>query len=250
MIAVAFIGAAVGLNPWVVIGCMVVVFVGAVVQSSIGIGLGLIASPILGLADPAFVPVAVLMAVLPMTIVMAVRERHSIDRSGIGWAIGGRIPGTILGAWVASRASHTTLAIVIALVVLLAVVGSASGVHFAPTKRSLTVSGAASGFGGTAAGIGGPPMALTYQHSDPATMRATLALFFVVGIFISFATLTVAGVVGARELQLGMLLVPASLLGVWMSRYTTAALPAERVRPLVLLLCAVSAVVLLVEAVV
>jgi len=238
-----------GLDPWLAVGCMVVVFVGALVQSSIGIGLGLIASPILGLVDPEFVPVALLVAILPMTIAMAVRERESIDRTGIGWAIGGRVPGTIVGAWIAAQASHTTLAIVIAVVVLCAVIGSASGIHFAPTKRNLAISGAASGFGGTAAGIGGPPMALTYQHSDPATMRSTLALFFVVGIFISFTTLGIAGVIGRRELQLGLLLVPASLLGVWVSKYTAQRLPAERVRPLVLLLCAISAIILLLEAI-
>jgi uncharacterized membrane protein YfcA len=249
MIGIAFASTVGGLNPWLVVGCMLVVFVGALVQSSIGIGLGLIASPILGLADPAFVPVALLVAILPMTVAMAIRERESIDRTGIGWAIGGRIPGTVVGAWLAARASHTTLAIVIAVVVLCAVIGSASGVHFAPTKRNLAISGAASGFGGTAAGIGGPPMALTYQHSDPATMRSTLALFFVVGIFISFTSLAIAGVIDRRELQLGLLLIPASLLGVWASNYTAPRLPVDRVRPLVLALCAVSAVVLLLEAV-
>ncbi|HUF99736.1 MAG TPA: sulfite exporter TauE/SafE family protein, partial [Ilumatobacter sp.] len=204
-----------GLEPWVAIACMAVVFIGAMVQSSIGIGLGLIASPILGLADPAFVPVALLVAILPMTITMAVRERHAIDRTGIGWAVAGRIPGTIAGAWLAARASHTVLAYVIAIVVLLAVLASASGLHFTPTTRNLAISGAASGFGGTVAGIGGPPMALTYQHSDPETMRATLAVFFIVGIAISFTTLAIAGVVGRRELELGALLMPASLLGAW-----------------------------------
>ncbi len=248
MFGIAFTWIVAGLNPWLAVACMVAVFVGAVVQSSIGIGLGLIASPILGLVDPAFVPVALLVAILPMTVTMAIRERESIDRTGLGWAIVGRVPGTILGAWIVARANHTTLAIVIAVVVLLAVIGSASGMHFAPTKGNLAISGAASGFGGTAVGIGGPPMALTYQHSDPATMRATLALFFVVGIFISFTTLTIAGAVGGRELKLGLLLVPATMLGVWVSRYTTHILPPQRVRPLVLTVCAVSTTVLLLEA--
>jgi uncharacterized membrane protein YfcA len=248
MMLIAFTWTVGGLDPWLAVGCMMVVFVGALVQSSIGIGLGLIASPILGLIDPEFVPVALLVAILPMTVAMAIRERESIDRTGIGWAIGGRIPGTIVGAWIAARASPTMLAIVIAMVVLCAVVGSASGMRFAPTKRNLAISGAASGFGGTAAGIGGPPMALTYQHSDPATMRATLALFFVVGIFISFTSLAIAGVIGPRELQLGLWLIPASLLGVWVSRFTAPHLPAQRVRPLVLALCAISAIILLIEA--
>ncbi|HUF99449.1 MAG TPA: hypothetical protein VMM60_15070, partial [Ilumatobacter sp.] len=80
------------------------------------------------------------------------------------------------------------------------------------------------------------------------TMRATLAVFFIVGIAISFTTLAIAGVVGRRELELGALLMPASLLGAWLSRYTAKMLPAETVRPLVLVVCAASAVVLLLEA--
>lgn len=238
----------IGLDPWVAIACMVIVFVGAMIQSSIGIGLGLIASPILGLADPDFVPVALLVAILPMTLTMAIRERHAIDRTGIGWAVGGRIPGTIAGAWLAARASHSTLAIVIGVIVLLAVVASASGLHFTPNSRSLALAGVASGFGGTAAGIGGPPMALTYQHSDPATMRSTLAVFFTIGLVISFVTLTLAGAVTRREITLGALLFPASMLGAWVSSYTGRLLPAEKLRPVILVLCACSAIVLLLEA--
>ena len=41
--------------------------------------------------------------------------------------------------------------------------------------RALVVAGLASGFAGTTTGVGGPPMALTYQNSDPATMRATIS---------------------------------------------------------------------------
>ena len=45
-----------GLAVTTTIVCLVAVFVGATVQGSIGIGLGLIAAPVLVLADPEFIP--------------------------------------------------------------------------------------------------------------------------------------------------------------------------------------------------
>jgi uncharacterized membrane protein YfcA len=243
----ALLGALVGLDPWVAVYCLVVVFVGAVIQSSIGFGLGLVAAPALGLADPDFVPVALLVAIAPMALAMAVRERHHVDRRGIGWAVLGRVPGSAFGAWVAARADHTTLAILIGVSVLAAVAASVTGFHFRPSRHNLAMAGVASGFGGTVVGIGGPPMALTYQHSNAPTLRSTLAVFFLVGLMISIVSLAVAGVIAERELKLGLLLVPASLAGTGVGRLAAGHLPEGKVRPLVLGLCAASALALLAE---
>ena len=61
--------------------------------------------------------------------------------------------------------------------------------HFRPSDRSLMVAGLASGFAGTTTGVGGPPMALTYQNSDPATMRSTISAFFSIGSVMSVTAL-------------------------------------------------------------
>lgn len=241
--------AIVGLDPWVALLCLVVIAAGAALQAAIGLGMGLVAAPVLGLVDPAFVPAAVVVAVIPLGVGMAVRERHHIDLTGMGWALGGRLPGVVLGSWLAAAAGQRAIAIVVGISVLLAVIASVTGLHFRPTQRNLFLAGTASGFSATAAGIGGPPMAITYQHADPATMRATLAAFFTVGGLLSIAGLSVAGVLGSREWRLGLLLVPGVLVGLWSARFTVARLPAERVRPVVLAVCAVSAVALLVEEV-
>ena len=229
------------------VACLVIVFVGAIIQSSIGFGLGLVSAPVLGIVDPAFVPVGVLVAIAPMTIVMATRERHHVDRTGIGWALLGRVPGTVLGAWVAARADHATLAFLIAASVLLAVAASVSGLHVAPNRRNLALAGVASGFGGTAVGIGGPPMAIAYQHSRPATIRSTLAVFFLMGLAISVVSLAVAGVIGRRELQLGALLIVPSLIGTLIGGRLSGRLPEGKIRPIVLGLCTASAVALILE---
>lgn len=236
-----------GIDTWLIVVSMLIVFVGALVQGTVGVGLGMLGAPLLALVDPDFVPVGILLPVVPLSLTMAWRERHHVDRAGLGWAISGRVPGTLLGAWVVSRADGSALSLMIGVVVLLAVAASLAGVRFAPTRRNLAIAGAASGFTGTSAGIGGPPMALTYQHGDPARIRSTLAVYFMIGLTISFVTLLIGGAIDGRQVELGLLLVPASILGTIVAPPFARRVPASRVRLSVLLLCAASALVLIVE---
>mgnify|MGYP001823454327 CR=1 FL=1 len=165
----------------------------------------------------------------------------------MGFAIGGRIPGTIAGALVIASLSDRVLAVLVAGSVLLAVVASITGRLFRPTDRALVVAGLASGFAATTTGVGGPPMALTYQNSDPATMRATISAFFSIGSVLSIAALALAGEVGVRQLQLTLLILPGVVLGVATARAVKDRLRPEMVRPAVLVICTSAALALLVE---
>ncbi len=237
----------VGLSVAMTISCVLVVYLGAVVQASIGIGLGMIASPVLLLADPDFIPAALILAVLPLTFTIAWIDRTHIEPREVGFAVAGRVPGTIAGALVVASLSDRVLAVLVAGSVLLAVVASITGRLFRPTDRSLVVAGMASGFAATTTGVGGPPMALTYQNSDPATMRATISAFFSIGTLMSLAALWLAGEVGVRQLQLAALILPAVVLGIVTARRVKHLLRPEVVRPAVLVICTVTAVALVVE---
>ncbi len=237
----------VGLSVAMAILCILVVYVGALVQASIGIGLGMIASPVLLLADPDFIPAALILAVLPLTFTIAWIDRTHIEPREVGFAVAGRIPGTITGALVVASLSDRVLAVLVAGSVLLAVVASITGRLFRPTDRSLVVAGMASGFAATTTGVGGPPMALTYQNSDPATMRATISAFFSIGTLMSLGALWLAGEVGVRQLQLAALILPPVVLGIVSARQVKHLLRPEVVRPTVLVICTVTAVTLVIE---
>jgi uncharacterized membrane protein YfcA len=236
-----------GLSMAMVVACVTVVYVGATVQGSIGIGLGMIASPVLLVADSDFIPAAIMLAVLPLTFTIAWVDRQHIEPREVGFALGGRVPGTIAGALVVASLSDRVLAILVAGSVLLAVVASITGRLFRPTDRSLVVAGMASGFAATTTGVGGPPMALTYQNSDPATMRATISAFFSIGSVLSIGALWLAGEVGVRQLQLTLLILPSVGLGVVTARLIKDRLRPEAIRPAVLVICTTAAIALLVE---
>ena len=236
-----------GLPFWTVIACVAAVYVGAVVQASIGIGLGMIAAPMLAFADPDFIPAAIMIAVLPLTFTIAWIDREHIVKRDVGFALIGRVPGVIVGALVVAALSDRVLAVMVAASVLFAVVASITGRLFEPTDRALVVAGLASGFAGTTTGVGGPPMALTYQNSDPATMRATISAFFSIGSLMSIGALALAGEIGVRQWQLTALILPGVGLGVVTARQVKDHLRPEVIRPAVLVICTVAALALLIE---
>lgn len=236
-----------GLDPWLAAACVGIVFVGSAVQGTLGLGMGMIAAPVLTIVDQAFVPGTIVIAVIPLSVAVAARERHAIDRRGVLLALAGRLPGVVLGSFAVALLAPGTLAVLVALSVLAAVVASARSLRFRTTPRNLVAAGLASGFTGTATGVGGPPMALTYQHSDPSTMRSTLAAFFTIGALMSLVGLRASGELGTRQWQLALLLLPGVLAGVAVSRVAAGRLRDERVRTAVLAICAASAVALLLE---
>lgn len=245
MAAVELAAAYAGVELWMMGLAVLIVFVGSATQASIGVGLGLMAAPTLSLMDDAFIPGAIVMVTLPLTLGIAWRERQHIDW-GILRAVPTRLIGTIAGAWLVASGGREATSIVVALAVLFAVVATLTRLRVAPTPRNQLIAGGASGLSGTVAGIGGPPMAITYQHSDPQVLRASLATFNSISIVaFSVPSLAVAGVIGAREVRLAVVLVIGVFAGLWIGKHMIARLAPERVRYGVLGVCAASALVLL-----
>lgn len=236
-----------GLSIAAAVICFVVVYVGTTVQASLGIGLGMLSSPVLALADPEFVPVAILISVLPLSGSVAWSEREHIDRRGTGLLLVGRVPGVVAGALVVSWLSDTVLGLMVAGSVIGAVIVSAVGRKFVAGPATLIVAGGASGLMATTTGVGGPPVALTYQHQTPETMRASISAFFTVGSVMSLVGLVLAGEISGRSLELTAALAPSVLLGIITARRHKHRLNPAVVRPAVLVLCLLSATTLLVR---
>lgn len=230
--------------------CVVTIAIGAAVQATIGLGMAILAAPVLGLVDPGFLPVTTIVMVWPLSIGVVRRERQHVAWNDVGIALVGRVPGVVIGSWLVASTGPTAIRLIVGLSVLTAVVVSITGFRVSTTRRNLLVAGLASGFSGTTAGVGGPPMAVTYQHSEPATTRATLGVFFGLGSVVSFIGLAFAGEVHSRQLQLSALLLPGVLIGLVLSGPLVSRLPASRVRMALLTLSMISATALLIETVV
>jgi len=226
-----------------VVVALTATLVGAVVQGSIGFGMNLVTVPVLAIVEPAALPTVAVLLGVPMSITMVRHERHSIDRGSVAWILVGRVPGTIAGAAIVVLVATSTLSVIVGAVVLASVVMSVVGRPIDVRPRSCVAAGVESGVMGTAAGIGGPPLALLFQHHDGPVMRATLAASFFFGTLLSLVSLAIAGEVHANQAWLGLALTPAVLTGFLAARGLRRVLDRGWLRPAVLVFASVSAVV-------
>jgi uncharacterized protein len=221
--------------------------IGALVQGTIGFGLSLIAVPVMGLVEPSALPATMLLVSLPLTVVMAVRERHHIDRAGVWQIVLGRLPGTVAAVWVLSLISGPQIAILIGAAVIVATILSVIVPEFEAGSNLRLLAGVMSGFMGTIAAIGGPPLALAYQRRPGPELRSTLAASFVIGSSVSVVALAVTGHVGTRHVILACLLLPPLIAGVLLATRLHRFLDKGWLRPAVLTFAAISGVVAIVR---
>lgn len=226
----------------------VAVLAGAAVQSSIGLGLGLVAAPVVALLDPSLMPGSVLIttAVLP-TLTLGAEWRH-MDLRGLSWALAGRFLGTFAGVWVVATLAPEVLGAVVGVMVLVAVAVTLWAVRVRPTPGTLSVAGVISGITGTATSIGGPPIALVYQHDPGPRIRSTLGAYFLVGVGVSLAALALGGQLHGRQVLIGLGLLPFVVAGFLLARPLRAAVDGHRLRAALLVVVTVSGVVLIVQA--
>lgn len=222
-----------------------VVFAGAFLQGLSGVGLGMVASPLLALLDPELVPGPLLLISCVIAVMSLLREREALDATGLGYAIGGRLLAAFPAALLMGVLPVRGLAILFALVILLAVAASLWKLPLRPTRLNLLVAGCVSGFMGTLTSVGLPPIALVYQSVPPAQLRASIGGFLAAGSLFSIGALAVVGRFGLRELWLGLALLAPLLLGFAASGRLRHLLPAGGMRLTVLAIAAGSALLLL-----
>ncbi len=218
-------------------------------QASIGFGIGMLAAPVVAIVDPGLIPGTLIMLATLVTLIVAVRERADIDVSGTGWALVGRVPGTIAGALLLAALPERGLTILLAAVVLGGVLLTGAGWVPAARRRNVVLAGATSGLLGTATSIGGPPMALVWQRNSGARLRGTMSGFFLIGSVMSLVALAFTGAVDGHTLRTFAMLLPAALAGLALSRYVNRFLDPQRLRWLAIAVSVIGATVLIVREV-
>lgn len=231
--------------PTVFLVLALAVVVGAVVQGTVGLGLGLVAAPVVTLVEPTLMPGLMiwLASVLPMLTLA--REWRESDWGGLRWAFAGRVPGTALGVAVVAVASTWLLGVLVGVMVLVAVLLTWRVVRLPMRPAVLVGAGVVSGVTGTATSIGGPPLALVYQHVSGARLRATMAVYFLGGGLLSLAGLALGGQLRAQQALTALALAPFLLVGFALAEPVRRHVDAGRTRAAVLVVSAVSALALI-----
>lgn len=226
-----------GASAWI---AMLLVFMGSFVQTAIGFGLAVVASPLLFLISPDYVPSPICLVALFISVLNAMKHRESISIGGLKMALIGRIPGSIVGGLLLMWISTQALALWLGLLVLFAVAVSLLPLRIEPNPTRMGIAGFFSGVFGTSSGIGGPPMALLLQNQEANQLRGNLSAFFVFSSIISLMVQWPTGFLTWHHVLLTLPLIPAAWLGYVLARKTTHSLPKEKIRFAALVLCLVS----------
>ncbi|MBF0135294.1 MAG: sulfite exporter TauE/SafE family protein [Magnetococcus sp. DMHC-1] len=223
---------------WMMAG---VIFLGAVVQGSVGFGYALIAAPVAMLVQPQLIPGPLTLISLGITLATTFRERRSMGRpAGLPWIVVGLLPGYWLGSHALVFLPPRETAYFFGCAVLIAVGISFSGLRMRPRPVTLLPAGFLAGFMSITTTMGGPPLAIALQDLPGPQLRGTLALAFTAGSLISLSILHAIGRFGPDEFWQGMHLLPFAILGLMLSGPLSRWLDRGSTRVAVLLLAALS----------
>jgi uncharacterized membrane protein YfcA len=225
------------------------VLAGAAVQTTVGLGLGMVAAPVVAFLDPTLMPGSLLIAALLLPGLTLLQEWRQVDWRGVAWSLPARLPGTAAGVWVVAVLPPQTLAGVVGAMVLGAVALSVWSFRVRITPVTLVAAGCLSGVAGTATSVGGPPIALLYQHEPPPRVRATLAAFFLFGATISVAGLAIGGQLDTRTVVAGLAAIPCVAMGFGLGNILRRWVGTGRLRAAMLCVVTASALALLGRAV-
>jgi len=224
------------------------VFISAFAQGSSGMGFAMLSAPIISLFAPELIPVMLLVLMIPLNAYIGWRERASVDWRGVRLISIGRFAGTFLGLWILLLVNFHQLALLIGWSTLIAAVVALLSPEFDLGRVGLGVVGLITGVTETSTGVGGPPLALAYQHKSGPVLRSTVSLCFLVGEVISLVVLAISGKVTVGTLEMSVAMLPFLALGSYASRFLCHRLDGPLLRYIVLGFSSISGIVVILQA--
>lgn len=217
-----------------------VVLLGSVVQGSIGVGLNMVSAPFVALFVPKALPAALVLVAIPIAVTTLVRDHTSLDRVAIRWLLVGALPGTALGLLIVRAADTRTIAIIVGVTVLTGVIVSIASPPVPTTPHTALTAGFVSNLFGTASAVGGPPVALLFQHRTGPIARATLGAFFLTSASLSIVGYLIAGEITGDQALFALELMPVMVIGLWISRHFHVHVDGGWLRPAMLTVSAIA----------
>lgn len=233
------------LPPAIYAAALIVVLVTSTVHGTVGFGANLLAMPILVQLEPTLVPGPAIVPTVALNLFILWRDRSSVHVGPVASAVVGRVAGTGVAVAALAVLSDRGLALVVAIVVLASAAAIAAGVSAPRTRTNMITAGVLSGFGGTTAGVGGPPVALMFADAPGPELRGSMSAFFMVGSSMTFFGLWLADRFGLTEISVGVTLIPAAMVGFRLSGPLSGVVDRGYTRPAILTLSSLAAVVLL-----
>lgn len=226
----------------VAVGVGAAVAFGAALQRISGMGMGLIAAPVLSLLlGPVDGVIMVNLIAIVNALTTSVGMRRDIDWRKFAPVAGALIIGVVPGAWIIPRVNADALMVLVGLLLLVALSVVTIGKRYVPRVEGVVpaaVAGAVGGFMNTLSGVAGPAITVYSQAArwDQRTYAATLQPIFVVAGALSFGVkeFTGAADVAAIAPELWVSTLVALGVGIAVGSRLAHRVPSARARKLAL----------------
>ncbi|MEM7070760.1 MAG: sulfite exporter TauE/SafE family protein [Pseudomonadota bacterium] len=223
-----------------------VIFIAAYVQTILGIGFGLTASPLLALIDPQLVPVSALFLSGITAMIGGWNERTKINWTQVSIGVCGRIAGCIIAVvMLALIVGKSNFELIFGVFIAFAIILSIGGWQLKFNRINLLLMSTLSGLMATITSVGAPPMAMIYQAQNPVQARPTLASFFAFGCLISLVGLMVSNWASDQAFILAFLLAPAMFAGIFVARKFPYKMMVHRYRIYLLSIAGIASIILI-----
>jgi uncharacterized membrane protein YfcA len=225
---------------------LMIIATGSAVQAAVGMGLNLLAIPLLLLINPIFAPGPVFGASAALSFLALWRVPAKVDRKELKLGFFGLAIGTALAGAVASLIDSASLTRLLGLFVILGVGLALSGWSAPINRRNLLVAGSGAGFLGTIAGTHGPPIVLLYQGLEPDRVRGAILTFIGTGNALSLFALLLIGRFRAEQLMASLVLAPGVVVGLLVAPRLARLIDARLLKSIVLAISATSGLFLVI----
>lgn len=219
---------------------------GSAIQAAVGMGLNLLAIPLLIIINPVFAPGPVFAASAALSFLALWRVPAKVDRQELKLGFFGLIIGTALAGALAAAIDSENFSRLLGLFVILGVGLALSGWSAPINRRNLILAGGGAGLLGTIAGPHGPPIVLLYQGLAPDRVRGATLTFIGTGNALSLIALLLIGRFGTEQLMAVVVLVPGVLVGLLVAPWLAKLIDARLLRSIVLGISAISGLFLVI----
>lgn len=220
---------------------------GALVQGSTGIGFTLMAGPAVLAIEPAFAPGPFLVVGGVVSARNAFGDREHLDKRAFKRSLLGLPVGLAAGLGVLSLVPQRQMALLVGLTVCVLTAVLLLGAR--PTRSPATdvATGAACCFTAVTAGLPGPPLVIGFHDMAMAELRVIAGSFVSVVVAASLLSLVAAGRFGQEEIELSLLGLPGTALGLLLARWARPWFDHPRSRSIVLSLAFLGGLALIIR---
>lgn len=236
------------MTPIEIVLVVAAVAAGSLVQASAGIGIALVAGPVLIAVDPAFVPLPLILGGGVVGIRNVTMEFSGFDARRWWKCLLGAPAGLILGEVALNGLSERGLTLAVGVLVVLSVVAVASGWKPPARRWTSTLAGALSAFTLRVAALPGPPYAILHHDDPPHVLRPNISAFVMVMTVVVTVRLLVDGAIDGDEMGRIALVMGSAVIGLVLAPPVRRWVDRDWFRPVLLGICGLGGLATIVSA--